>query len=431
VHVAHRLVILLLFSVPALVFVESSIALGVACALTSAAIAIIAVSLGTEEAGHLWRIWRTLAIVLTIPALGIPIQAIQISSSHLIHPIWQSAANVLNDVAIGRISIDPGATMVSWVQFCCAVGILFAAAAIAIDRRRAESVLFGLTIIAGAASTTLVFNEWVGLRTFGIDSGALSNSALSTISAIGTVVAVAAATRALERYETRRSSSEAAFGQFVIRFLTCLAATAVCWLAISSQPQHIFAAACGTTTFVLIAFIRRIGTGRSVSLSLAAAAIIVAAVIAANEGANRGDFSLRFAASSPASIVSMTDQMIADTHWKGSGAGTFAALASVYRDIDDPDAPQAPTTAAAISVEFGRPALLLAIATIILSAAQLAAGALRRGRDSFYPAAGAGCAVTLLIDVFIDANLLSLAVQIFVAVVIGLGMAQRRSRTVQ
>jgi hypothetical protein len=127
----------------------------------------------------------------------------------------------------------------------------------------------------------------------------------------------------------------------------------------------------------------------------------------------------------------MTDQMIADTHWTGSGAGTFAALASVYRDIDDPDAPQAPTTAAAISVEFGRPALLLAIATIVLSAAQLAAGALRRGRDSFYPAAGAGCAVTLLIDVFIDANLLSLAVQIFVAVVIGLGMAQRRSRTVQ
>jgi hypothetical protein len=431
VYVAHRLVILLLFSVPVLVFVESSIALGVACALTSAAIAKIAFSIGPEEASHLWRVLRTVAIALTIPALGIPIQAVQISSSPLIHPIWPSAAKALNDAALGRISIDPGATIVSWVQFCCATGILFAAAAIAIDRRRAESVLFALTLVAGAASTTLVFNEWGALRALGIDSSALTNSALSTISIIGTVVAIAAATRALERYETRRSTAEAAFGQFIIRFVTCLAATATCWLAISGQAQQIFAAACGTTTFVLIAIIRRVGTGRSVSVSLATGALIVAAAVAANESANRGDFSLRFALSSPGSTVSMTDQMIADTRWTGSGAGTFSALASVYRDIDDPAAPRAPTTAAAIIVELGRPALLLAIAMIVLSTAQLAAGALTRGRDSFYAAAASGCAVALLIAAFVDANLLSLAAQIFIAVVIGLGIAQRRSRAPQ
>ena len=122
--------------------------------------------------------------------------------------------------------------------------------------------------------------------------------------------------------------------------------------------------------------------------------------------------------------------MISDTHWTGSGAGTFSALASIYRDIDDPDEPQAPTTAAAIVVELGQPALSLSIITMVASTALLVAGALRRGRDSFYPAAGAGCVIALMVEAFTDAALLSTAVQIVVAVVVGLGLAHSKSRTV-
>ena len=46
----------------------------------------------------------------------------------------------------GSISIDPGATLISFVRYLSAVAIAFVAAAVAIDRRRAEWIFFALTV---------------------------------------------------------------------------------------------------------------------------------------------------------------------------------------------------------------------------------------------------------------------------------------------
>jgi hypothetical protein len=62
-------------------------------------------------------------------------------------------------------------------------------------------------------------------------------------------------------------------------------------------------------------------------------------------------------------------------------------------------------------------------------AAVLAAGALSRGRDSFYSAAAAGCSVALLVEAFFDASLLGTAVAVPAAITLGLGLGQRASRT--
>jgi len=51
-------------------------------------------------------------------------------------------------------------------------------------------------------------------------------------------------------------------------------------------------------------------------------------------------------------------------------------------------------------------------------------GALRRGRDSFYPALGAGCLVALLIRGFADASIFAQAVSIIAAAPVGLALAQ-------
>jgi hypothetical protein len=58
-------------------------------------------------------------------------------------------------------------------------------------------------------------------------------------------------------------------------------------------------------------------------------------------------------------------------------------------------------------------------------------GALQRGRDSFYPAAGAGCIIVLTLEAFCDASLFGTTVLICAAAALGLGIAQHLSRTIQ
>jgi hypothetical protein len=55
-------------------------------------------------------------------------------------------------------------------------------------------------------------------------------------------------------------------------------------------------------------------------------------------------------------------------------------------------------------------------------------GALQRGRDSFYPAAGAASLVTLLLLAFGEAAVLATGVAVIAASVLGLAAAQSRSR---
>jgi hypothetical protein len=56
---------------------------------------------------------------------------------------------------------------------------------------------------------------------------------------------------------------------------------------------------------------------------------------------------------------------------------------------------------------------------------------LQRGRDSFYPTAGASCIVLLSLEAFCDAALLEKSATIIACAVIGLALAQSISRTNQ
>jgi hypothetical protein len=144
-----------------------------------------------------------------------------------------------------------------------------------------------------------------------------------------------------------------------------------------------------------------------------------------------GDLTLRFARGAPTATVPVAERIMADTRWTGSGAGTFSALAPIYRDITETGGSMAPTTAAATAIELGRPSLLIAVLTLIAVATLLVRGALQRGRDSFYPVAGVGCTIALTIEGFTDATALSTAIQIIAAAILGLALAQSVSRTNQ
>ena len=129
--------------------------------------------------------------------------------------------------------------------------------------------------------------------------------------------------------------------------------------------------------------------------------------------------------------MSISERMIADNSG-GTGAGTFSALLPIYRDIDDATVlVGAPTTAAQVIIEMGRPALWIFVIMMIVATGLLLRGAVIRGRDLFYAMGAAGCAITLTVEAFVDASLTGTAIVILAMAILGLGLAQSASRTVQ
>src|SRR5205823_10564577 len=75
------------------------------------------------------------------------------------------------------------------------------------------------------------------------------------------------------------------------------------------------------------------------------------------------------------------------------------------------------------------PMLWILSGVTLLVIVALVRGALRRGRDSFYPALGAGSVIALLIASFANDGVFTPAVSIVAAAIVGLGFAQSSGRT--
>jgi hypothetical protein len=120
---------------------------------------------------------------------------------------------------------------------------------------------------------------------------------------------------------------------------------------------------------------------------------------------------------------------LTETGWAGTGAGTFAAILPIFQDLDEQaTGSDAPTAAAVIAVEMGRPFLWAILLAAIALAVMLLRGAVLRRRDSFYSTAGASCLVAAILLALGNAALFSTPVLIIVAVIVGIGIAQSKSR---
>jgi hypothetical protein len=392
---------------------------------------LVAWSLRPGEATHVGKIIRPVAIMAAVPALWMIVQILPVPLSWS-HPIWTSAQAALDEQISGRMSIDPGATVIALFQYLTGIAALGVAAAATIDRRRAEQLLMWLvfvTTLLASLRLAHVLGIYPAIGEFGGDTSA----AMQTSSALGPIIAAAALIWAVERYETRGASATG-YARTLVSFVfpfVCFV-PCCCALVVTTTPPVLFASACGLATVVGIVAVRRLGLGGIASASMAILAIVIAVTIAAGwTGKSGNSFLLRYAASPAPEIVASTERMLADTGWAGVGAGNYSALLPIYRDINEPAADRAPTTAAAIAIELGRPALWVIMAFAAILVAFLLGGALRRGRDSFYSIAATGCVVTLAIQAFVDASVLTTSAALLGGAIVGLGFAQSVSRTTQ
>jgi hypothetical protein len=429
---AYLLLVSLIAISPALLFVDGLMMHALVVSYGAVALAVIGVSIRPGEAGHLASVIRPTAIVAAIPAIWAMAQMIPLPFKSWAHPIWADAEAALGTSIASGITIDPGATLVAICRYFSAIAILFVATAVTIDRMRAERVLFWLLGATTLAAVVQIVHGLVAFKFLDKATEFAISESTTALCALGVIMAATAAIRSIERYETRRSETDVQFTEFAIILSLALVAFGICALslAIFSRALVSFAAASGLATFAILMVIRRLGFGLWAGDATAAMAIglvIAITITIAESHAGSGDVMLRYGSHSQSSLFSTSQRIIADTRWAGTGAGTFALLLPMYGASSTAGMP-APTTAALIAIELGRPALwaIVVMTTAILFL--LLRGALQRGRDSFYPAAGASCVVVLTFEAFCDASLFSTTVVICAVAALGLGLAQRFSR---
>jgi hypothetical protein len=340
--------------------------------------------------------------------------------------IWINANEALDQQSWGHISVDIGATIEALTFYVANVSLIAVSIFVASDRRRAELALFALTAITTLTVVVLLIGKWPLIA----GTAASENSeVLSATSTLGILLSLTSGVRAIERYETAErertaKNIRAALGASGVGMLCCMGG-----LAASATAEVAITAAFGAITFGSIQAVRRAGlanwaTGIVVATMITAAAMII---LWRFDSARALSPFLQFASAASPDAISVAQRLLSDTAWLGTGAGTYGPLLPVYQGLGS-SLTGAPTTASAFAVELGRP---MALFIIVVSAGLVVAlyrGALARGRDSFYSAAGAACTIVILGQAFCDTSLLNSCIAVIGDAVIGLGLAQSVGR---
>jgi hypothetical protein len=405
---------------PVILLWDGLIVRGLVAGIVAVALAITARTLRPSETEFLTSIVRPLAAVALVPALWVLVQLLPIR--FLAHPIWNSAETALGHSVAGTISVDPGASVIALGQYLSVISVAFLSAAVAVDRHRAEWILFALT----AAVTAIAVMLMTRLATFA------RAQAIDCVS-MGTIIASAACIRTIERYETRRSSPQQSMPVLLLTFVACSAALAICGAVamLGTTREIVIATAYGIFALTCISLIRRFALGAIGTTAIVALGLGAVIFLLAYHPAERGtSVPLAFVGDPDPSSIGLSERVLQNAPLVGSGAGTFAALAPIYRQIDDsPPGSNAATAAATLAIELGWPMFWLITVATAGCIFFLLRASLRRGRDSFYPAMGGSCLITLLLLSFNNAGLFGMASSLISASVVGLGIAQSKSRT--
>ena len=394
----------------------------------SIALAIAAVSLRPGETEFLVSIIRHLLFFALLPILWIVFQILPLRI--FAHPIWANAEAALGHTIAGTVSVDAGASVLSLGQYIVLAGVTLLSAVIAIERGRAEVLLFTLTYAVTMIAVITLTHGWL-LPSLQLSPFLRAQAAVCV--AMGTIVASAACIRTVERHETRAARPRRRGSTLLLTFMCSSTALVICatTLVLDGTRQEQVAAACGVALLVCITIIRRLQLQlwgiAIIAISLTGAGVLL---IAAQPSARGRSLLLSFAVSSPTSPPSVSERVLKDAPFAGTGAGTFAVVAPIYREMDDPPTDSvAATTAASLGIELGRPLLWLIVAATAASIVLLLNCCLKRGRDSFYPAMGASCLATMLLLSFVNPGLLGNAAGLIAAITLGLAIAQSKSRT--
>jgi hypothetical protein len=377
-------------------------------------------------------IFTPLAATGLLPAAWMLLQIFPVPLGTIEHPIWRSAAAALAEPLSGHFSIDLGYTVRGLFGYLTLISLTFLTSVLTRNRERAETILFALCAI-----TTFSAIELILLRGFAaVKPGNSPNDfadSIVALAAFGTILNVAFVVRAVERYETRVQREPQPLRSYGAVMLLGATGAAICLISLiySTTYDVLIATAFGLVVVGLVVLIRRLSLGRwTVAIVCAAAFVACGGVIALRFAANPSVSPLfRFSKIESAEADAATLRMISDANWAGSGVGSYPALAAIYRDAAGTPGDAAINTMTSMVLEWGRVGLLIVTVLLLELLVVLFRGALSRGRDSFYAASAAACLVTAFCEAYCDTSLTDATIQMFTAIMIGLGLSQTIGRS--
>ena len=239
---ARFILVALIFASPALLLWDGLIVQGIVAGILAPALVIIARSLRPGETAFLVSIIRPPAIVAAVLALWVIVQVLPLGV--FAHPIWKSAETALKHPIAGTISVDPGASVVALGQYLSLTAVAFLSAAVAVDRQRAEWILFALT---GAVTSIALIALLHDLLFPGALLPAFARAQAVDCAGMGAIIACAACIRTIERYETRHSNPQRSVPALRLTFIACSVALAICGAAliVGATPEVLFATGYG------------------------------------------------------------------------------------------------------------------------------------------------------------------------------------------
>ena len=329
----RNLLFALVCASPIFLLFDGLITQGLVAGFVAISLGAATVALRPGEAGFLTVVAGPLLLIAIVPALWILLQIIPLGI--LVHPIWNSAQTAIGHRIIGHITIDPALSLIALCRYLSLIAVAYLTAAIAVDRQRAEWILFALTIAVTVVSLIMVTHElflegpWLAERSW---------IAASECASMGTIIAATTCIRVIERYETRRARGES--GPKRDRtIIACGFALAICATAFALDANHevLFATGYGLLAFAYVLIIRRLGLGWLGAAVMTVPAIWIAVVLVTARPIPREiSLPLAFAGESSPRLTALSERMLDDAPIVGTGAGTFAALAPLYREIGDP-----------------------------------------------------------------------------------------------
>ncbi|MGY8667470.1 hypothetical protein Q3C01_34665 [Bradyrhizobium sp. UFLA05-109] len=415
------MLVALLATAPAAVIADDGYVQSAIFPLIALTLAFAAMFAPSPEIALARQTLKRLALAILVPIIWMIGQIIPSPVSSLANPIWSSAAIALNEPALsGHISIDPGATLHSLVWYLAIFAVIVATVLVTKDRRRAELILLVLT----AAATLVALSFFLGRADqLAATSGMVALTALLAALANGAVVAMAV--------ERHLNHSETIFPVSATRLLQML--LGVCGIAVSvgaivalGQRQLLSLAGLGFALMLCVAVVRRLGLRPWLARILALTLIAATGAGLARSGASTDLLGL---AESSDESLAVAQRALSGPPWVGNGVGSFAEISRVYSDFGTSGPVMPPSAAISIVIEWGRPALLVLAALALQLFFFNLRGAVGRGRDSFFASLAAAGVLCALCASFVGPGLLTPVVQIILAVMVGLGIAQCTGRT--
>lgn len=406
------------FAMPETLLIRAALSAVLAAAVLGAAILT-----SSPAIAHFAQLLRPLLVLtLLAPALWMALQLVPIPVRGLGNPIWATASVALNEPLAERLTVDIRATLLAVTHYSAVVALALLSALVALDRQRAAQLLDALVL-----TTTFVCAYSIWRYAGGLDASSLNESTLTARNGavpavLGLVLCAAMVVRTIDQIRRVRKPSGFALAP-VIKLSLALLAMLICLVAILLRNSSgiAIAALLGTgllfTVFAIRKWFYRIWGMAGV---LATAAVVFLASLTFVPMKKNTDLTIALSMQDHAA----TERMLQDAGLAGSGAGAYAVLLPIHRDMGTMALRERPTAAAAIAIEMGRTFLVGLLIVVVLAAATLFSRSLRRGHNYVYAATGAAAFVSIAVLALVEDGILDFGASLLVAVLYGLAFAQ-------